>query len=144
MERKEKEKSFLKDFLELLLAFPQFYLSLDLDFKKLVGQAPMAYARLSTKKQFQTMAKKRDLKQTINYVCSDLFAEGVAASLYGTANNEEAVNNLLSSIIVTRNDFVKRVSHPEPGMTAREYYRQLISDFNQRINEIIDQIGTLA
>ena len=26
---------FLKDFLELLLAFPQFYLSLDLDFKKL-------------------------------------------------------------------------------------------------------------
>lgn len=63
------------------------------------------------------MAKKRDLKQTINYVCSDLFAEGVAASLYGTANNEEAVNNLLSSIIVTRNDFVKRVSHPEPGMT---------------------------
>lgn len=104
----------------------------------------MAYARLSTKKQFQTMAKKRDLKQTINYVCSDLFAEGVAASLYGTANNEEAVNNLLSSIIVTRNDFVKRVSHPEPGMTAHEYYRQLISDFNQRINEIIDQIGTLA
>lgn len=90
------------------------------------------------------MAKKRDLKQTINYVCSDLFAEGVAASLYGTANNEEAVNNLLSSIIVTRNDFVKRVSHLEPGMTAREYYRQLISDFNQRINEIIDQIGTLA
>ena len=90
------------------------------------------------------MAKKRDLKQTINYVCSDLFAEGVAASLYGTANNEEAVNNLLSSIIVTRNDSVKRVSHPEPGMTAREYYRQLISDFNQRINEIIDQIGTLA
>ncbi len=90
------------------------------------------------------MAKKRDLKQTINYVCSDLFAEGVAASLYGTANNEEAVNNLLSSIIVTRNDFVKRGSHPAPGMTAREYYRQLISDFNQRINEIIDQIGTLA
>lgn len=117
MERKEKEKSFLKDFLELLLAFPQFYLSLDLDFKKLCRASSHGLCPPINQKQFQTMAKKRDLKQTINYVCSDLFAEGVAASLYGTANNEEAVNNLLSSIIVTRNDFVKRVSHPEPGMT---------------------------
>lgn len=90
------------------------------------------------------MAKKRNLKQTINYICSDLFAEGVAASLYGEQKDEEAVNNLLSLIIVTRNDYVKRISHPEPGMKPRTYYKAIIADFNQQINEIINQISSLA
>ena len=41
------------------------------------------------------MANKRDLKRTINYITSELFAETVAASLYngkrvspGTGNHE--------------------------------------------------------
>ena len=29
------------------------------------------------------MSNKRDLKRTINYICGDLFTEGIAASLYG-------------------------------------------------------------
>ncbi len=90
------------------------------------------------------MAKKRELKQTINYICSDLFAAGVAASLYGTEKNEDAVNDILSSIIITRNDFVKRISHPEPGMSLHNYYKQLIFDFNQQVDEIINHIGCLA
>ena len=28
------------------------------------------------------MSNKRDLKRTINYICGDLFVEGIAASLY--------------------------------------------------------------
>ncbi len=90
------------------------------------------------------MAKKRELKQTINYICSDLFAAGVAASLYGTEKNEDAVNDILSSIIITRNDFVKRISHPQPGMAPRAYYKRLIADFNQQVNDVINQIGSLA
>ncbi len=90
------------------------------------------------------MAKKRNLKQTINYICSDLFAEGVAASLYGAQKDEDAVNNVLSLIIVTRNDYVKRISHPEPGMKPRIYYKRLIADFNEQINDIINQISNLA
>ncbi len=90
------------------------------------------------------MAKKRDLKQTINYVCSELFAEAVAASLYGNQTSEEAAENLLSSIIITKNDFVKRISHPEPGMEPSKYYNQLIIDFNHRVSDIIDQISSLG
>lgn len=90
------------------------------------------------------MAKKRDLKQTINYICSELFAEAVAASLYGTNDNKEVTESLLSSILVTRNDFVKRISHPEPGMNPKVYYGTLISDFNHRTSEIIDQISNLG
>ncbi len=90
------------------------------------------------------MAKKKDLKQTINYICSELFAEAVAASLYGTKVSEEAAENLLSSIIITKNDFVKRISHPQPGMEPKKYYARLVSDFNHRVSDIIDQIGNLG
>lgn len=91
------------------------------------------------------MAKKRDLKRTINYICSDLFAEGVAAGLYNAEKaDENTLNDLLSTIIVTRNDFVKRISHPEPGMAPKVYYKRLIEDFNARINEVIDSISNIG
>lgn len=90
------------------------------------------------------MANKRNLKQTINYVCGELFAETVATSLYGTNEHKEVIEALLSSIILLRNDFVKRISHPEPGMPQKEYYSRLIKDFNDRASEIVDQITSLA
>lgn len=90
------------------------------------------------------MANKRELKQTINYICSELFAEAVATSLYGASKDGQNAESLLSGIIVTRNDFVKRISHPEPGMAPKVYYKTLISDFNHRVSDIIDQIGNLG
>lgn len=90
------------------------------------------------------MAKKRDLKRTINYICSDLFAEAMAAALYGSNDNKEAADNLLSTIIITRNDYVARISHPEPGMTPKVYYKTLIKDFNNQTSDIIDKIGNLG
>ncbi len=90
------------------------------------------------------MAKKKDLKHSINCICSDLFAEAVAASLYGAEKEGTDAQQLLSSIIVLRDDFVKRVSHPEPGMKPKQYYVNLINDFNHQISDIIDQIGNLG
>ena len=46
------------------------------------------------------MAKKKDLKHSINCICSDLFAEAVAASLYGAEKEGTDAQQLLSSIIV--------------------------------------------
>lgn len=86
------------------------------------------------------MAKKRDLKRQINYVCSDLFAEAMAAAIYGGKENKEAADNLLSTILINRSDYVSRVSHPEPGMTAKKYYQSLIKDFNDNVSDIIDKI----
>ena len=67
------------------------------------------------------MSNKKDLKKTINYICSELFAECVAASLYNGKPNEDSVNALLSSILMIQNDYVRRISHPEPGMKQKEY-----------------------
>lgn len=90
------------------------------------------------------MAKKRDLKRTINYICGDLLAEAVAAVIYGNKENNEAGDNLLSTIIITRNDFISRVSHPEPGIKAKKYYKALVKEFNTTASDIIDKIGELG
>ncbi len=91
------------------------------------------------------MAKKRDLKRSINYICSDLFAECVATSLYGgNKPSKENVDALLSSILIIHSDFVRRISHPEPGLDQGKYYKVLIDDFNKQVGEIIDQISNLS
>ncbi len=90
------------------------------------------------------MTNKRDLKQTINYICSDLFAECVAASLYGGKPDKDNVDALLASILRINDNFVRRISHPEPGMAPKIYYKHLTEEFNKQVGEIIDQIGNLG
>jgi hypothetical protein len=36
-----------------------------------------------------------------------------------------------------------RVSHPEPGMAAKKYYRVLVDSFNKDINNVVDEIGNM-
>lgn len=90
------------------------------------------------------MAKRRNLKRQINYICSDLFAETMAAALYGAKVDMEAVADTLATILVLRNDFIKRISHPEPGMEAKLFYKSIIKDFNLQVSDIIDKIGNLG
>lgn len=90
------------------------------------------------------MANKRDLKRTINYITSELFAETVAASLYNGKPTQEDVDGILSSIVMVNGDFISRVSHPEPGITTKAYYKNLVTDFNKQVSEIIDQITNLG
>ncbi len=90
------------------------------------------------------MAKKRNLKQNINYICSELMAEVVALTLYGENKNPEAGKELIGNILLTRNDFLSRISHPEPGMEPKVYFNKLVDDFNKTAGEIIDQISNLG
>lgn len=89
------------------------------------------------------MANKKDLKKSINYICSNLFAECVAVSLYEGNAKKENVEALLASIVHTHSNYIRRVSHPEPGMPAKKYYQDLITLFNREADDIIDQIGNL-
>lgn len=86
------------------------------------------------------MANKRILKRKINYVCSELFSEVVAAS-YSIKADEENVKALLTSILVIHNDYIRRVSHVEPGMPVTKFFKDLITKFNKQVSEIIDQIS---
>lgn len=89
------------------------------------------------------MANKRDLKRGINYICSELFAECVATSMYGDNVDKENVDTLLKSLLRMHSDYIMRVSHPEPGMKAKKYYQFLISSFNNEVNDIVDAIRNL-
>ena len=89
------------------------------------------------------MANKRTLKHAINGICEELFVECVAASLYGTEKHEENSDALLSTILKLQADFSSRVSHPEPGMPAKEYYKDLRNKFVAQASEVADQISNL-
>lgn len=90
------------------------------------------------------MANKRNLKRQINYVCSELFAECVAASVYNTKAGEDDIKALLASILVIHNDYIKRVSHQEPGMKPGLFYKDLVANFNKQVSEVVDQISNIG
>jgi len=88
-----------------------------------------------------SMMNKRSLKKAINAVSDQLFANAVAVSLYGTNRNAENDEALIQSILSMREDFVSRISHPEPGMKKQEYYKDLREKFISQAQELADQIS---
>ena len=89
------------------------------------------------------MANKRTLKRCIKLISEELFTEAVAATLYGNEPNEDNTDALLCSIIRIQNNYISRISHPEPGITARVYYNDLREKFNAEVGDIVDQINNL-
>ena len=87
------------------------------------------------------MMNKRSLKKAINAVSDQLFANAVAVSLYGNNRNAENDEALINSILTMREDFVSRISHPEPGMKKQAYYKDLRDKFITQAQEIADQIS---
>ena len=94
--------------------------------------------------QISDMPNRKDLKKSINAICSAVLAECVAVSLYHGKAEESNVNALLASILATRDDFISRISHPEPGMSKKAYYDHLAANFSEQISEIIDHICNLS
>ena len=90
------------------------------------------------------MSNKRDLKRTINYICGDLFTEGIAASLYGENRDNDNTEAILTSILVMHSNYIRRVSHVQPGMPAKVYFEDLKDKFSKEVNEIVDQLNNLA
>lgn len=90
------------------------------------------------------MANRRKLKQDINIVCGELFAECIAASLYASKADDTNVNNILTSILMFHDDFIRRVSHCEPGIAAKTYFNKLKDDFTKQASEVIDQVNALG
>ena len=87
------------------------------------------------------MTNKRTLKKAITAICEELFAEGVAIALYGPRPKKD-VEALLFSIVKMQNNYIKRVSHPEPGMSAKTYYKDLRENFSAQVSEVLDQLNS--
>lgn len=87
------------------------------------------------------MANKRTLKKALHLICEELFAEALAVSLYGTDAQRANANTLLYSIVKMEDDFIRRASHPEPGMAPKAYFKDLREKFSAQASEIIDQLN---
>ena len=99
---------------------------------------------LMMRKNFEQM--ENQLKGFQN--SSDVPVEDIINAQKGVAKviinrNKENADAILSSILFIHNDFVRRISHPEPGMSSRQYYKDLINHFNKEVSGIIDQICAL-
>ena len=88
------------------------------------------------------MASKRTLKKKINLICEELFAEGVALSLYGHEAQKDNGQAILFSIVKIHNNYIILMSHPEPGMKAKDYFKDLREEDSAEIGEILDQINS--
>lgn len=89
------------------------------------------------------MAKKKDLKSSINYICDQLMSQCIAITLGNLNISEEKTENILNNIIQVRSDYVGRISHQEPGLPPKAYYKDIIESFNKQISDILDQINNL-
>ena len=87
------------------------------------------------------MANKRRLKKRINLICEALFAECVAVSLYGPSPHKENLKAHAFSIVKLQDNAIRRVSHPESGIPAKQYYKDLREKFSAQVSDILDQIN---
>ena len=88
------------------------------------------------------MANKRTLKRAIHSICEDLFAEAIAVSLYGAKGQQCNAEALLYSILKVEDEFIRRASHPEPGLSAKAYFKDLTDNFKAQVSDIIDQLNS--
>lgn len=86
-----------------------------------------------------TMANKRTLKRTINAMCGELFAECVAIRHFQNTNPAD-VDNIMMAILLMQDDMICRISHPEPGMPTKDFFKKLKQDLESRTGDIVAMI----
>ena len=89
------------------------------------------------------MTNKRILKKSITQICEAMFTECVATSFSAQKSSQENIEALLFSIVRMQDDYLSRISHPEPGMPAKQYFKVLREKFAAQASELIDQINNM-
>ena len=88
------------------------------------------------------MASRRELKETVNYISGELFSECLINSMFVPGTDKAKADQLMAEILKMQDEFISRISHTEPG-NVKGFYKKFRSDFNAKVNEIIDAIAKL-
>ena len=88
------------------------------------------------------MASRRELKKTVNYISGELFSECLINSMFVPGTDKAKADQLMAEILKMQDEFISRISHTEPG-NVKGFYKKFRSDFNAKVNEIIDAIANL-
>jgi len=87
--------------------------------------------------------KRRDLKQTVNFLAGELMAECMAIQTYQANVNKDDVENIMKNILFLQNEMLSRISHVEPGNT-KLFFTKLRKELIEKTDEIVAQIMALA
>lgn len=88
------------------------------------------------------MASRRELKKNVNYIAGELFSECLVNSMFVPGTDKEKADKLMGEVLAMQDEFISRISHTEPG-NVKGFYKKFRSDFNAKVNEIIDAIAKL-
>lgn len=88
------------------------------------------------------MAKRRELKKNVNYIAGELFSECLINSKFIPGTDKKKADELMVEIMKMQDEFISQISHTEPG-NVKGFYKKFRSDFNAKVNEIIDAIAKL-
>ena len=83
------------------------------------------------------MANRRRLKKEINNICSDLM---LAIVLQDKPQSTEKLESIVEEILALNVEFVKRISHTEPG-SVRLFYAKLRQEFSEKVQNIYDLLS---
>ena len=87
-------------------------------------------------------SRRRELKKTVNYISGELFSECLINSMFVPGTDKAKADQLMAEILKMQDEFISRISHTEPG-NVKGFYKKFRSDFNAKVNEIIDAIAKL-
>lgn len=85
------------------------------------------------------MANRRQLKKSINFVCSQLLSDCVALSLCQGADREK-LDALMSETLELLQDFNSRISHCEKGK-ERLFFQKFRQEFTEKVNDLSKRIA---
>lgn len=88
------------------------------------------------------MANRRQLKKNVNYIAGELFMECLVMRNYVPGTDKQKADELMSNILKTQDEFISCISHTEPG-NVKGFYRKFHSDFQIKVDEIIEALSKL-
>lgn len=89
------------------------------------------------------MASRKNLKKVIAFIVNDLAEETFLIS-YNAKASSDAWVAVFNKIFALRNDYIARVSHVEPGMSAKKYFNALCDSFNKDAKALLGEISELS
>jgi len=92
------------------------------------------------------MASRRKLKQTIQFVSSELITDIYFRCLMSKDIKDQKVDDLVVQIMALTKEFILRANHPDGKETpklVKTYYRKLYADWQVAIEKLIKEIESL-
>jgi hypothetical protein len=92
------------------------------------------------------MASRRKLKQTINFISSELITDIYFRCLMSKELDEKKVDKLVIDIMALNRAYILRANRPDGkdnSKLVKAYFRKLFADWQNEMEKVIKQIESL-